>query len=592
MAPSDVKRKLTAILAADVAGYSRLMEADEAGTVETLTSYRKVFVTAIGQYHGCVIDAKGDAVLAEFASVVDAVTAAVEIQRILAGRNAELPDEDRMDFRIGVNLGDVIVQDDTIYGDGVNIAARLESLAEPGGICISGSTYAQVKSKLPLEYEFLGRKNVKNISEPVPAYRVALEAERERPAASGEVGLPLGMPDLAIPDKPSIAVLAFENMSGDPEQEYFSDGISEDIITGLAKISGLFVIARNASFIYKGKTVNPRQIAGELGVKYILEGSVRKAGNRVRITAQLIDGASGNHLWAERYDRTLEDLFAVQDEITEAIVTELDVALVQGEQGRIWRRSLKNPQARDLYYRGTETLKRQTPETNVQARRLFEEVIRLEPESPLGFCGVGMTFYLEIWWGFSQDRACSLEQTETLARQALSLDEGNAEAHRLLGWVLLMKGEHGQALCEAQRAVTLSPSYAGSYHALGLILHYSGRPEEAIGAIRRAMRLCPIVPPFWLHLLSAAYREAGQPETGLEVVRETVRRDADYYIIRVVSVSIYCEQERYEEARAEAGEVYKADPGFSIQRFYRNLPYQDRARVEQIVEALQKAGVK
>ncbi len=337
----STQRKLTAILCADVAGYSRLMGDDEEATIETLTAYRKVFTSEIKKHRGRVVDAKGDAILAEFASVVDAVNGAVEIQRKLAEQNAELPDERRMDFRIGINLGDVVVKDGVIYGDGVNIAARVEALAEPGGICISRPVFDQVESKLNLECEYLGEQKVKNIAKPVRAYKVNLtQPERgeqvEQPEAVSTASLVPDGISLELPDKPSIAVLAFENMSGDSEQEYFSDGIAEDIITDLSKLSELFVIARNASFSYKGKAVLPQQVGRELGVRYILEGSVRKAGNRVRINAQLIDASTEKHLWAERYDRELKDIFALQDELTEKIVRALDVTLISGEQARFW----------------------------------------------------------------------------------------------------------------------------------------------------------------------------------------------------------------------------------------------------------------
>ncbi|MCZ6472307.1 MAG: adenylate/guanylate cyclase domain-containing protein, partial [SAR324 cluster bacterium] len=336
-ANKGTQRKLTAILCADVVGYSRLMGDDEEATIEILTAYRKVFTSKIKKHRGRVVDAKGDAILAEFAAVTDSVSCAVEIQQGLAERNIKLADNRRMDFRIGVNLGEVMVKGEEIYGDGINVAARLESLAEPGGICISRNVYDQVKNKLKLEYEYLGEQQVKNIAEPVRAYNVNFtqsddDKKVEQPVPISADSLIPGGISLELPDRPSIAVLAFENMSSDPDQEYFSDGITEDIITDLSKISNLFVIARNASFTYKGRSVNPKQVAGELGVRFVLEGSVRKAGSRVRITAQLIEAATDSHLWAERYDRELEDVFAVQDDITFEIVTALDVKLVKGEQ--------------------------------------------------------------------------------------------------------------------------------------------------------------------------------------------------------------------------------------------------------------------
>ncbi|MEE8395581.1 MAG: adenylate/guanylate cyclase domain-containing protein, partial [bacterium] len=413
MPEGRVQRKLAAILCADVQGYSRLMGADEEGTLRALAASRKIFFRQIERYRGRVVNAPGDSVLAEFPSVVDAVGAAVEIQRGLAEEHAAQPEEQRMVFRIGVNLGDVMVEDDAIYGDGVNIAARLEALADGGGVCISGSVYDQVKNKLDFTLESLGEKKVKNIAEPVRAYRVVLpgggaaaqpQSAQPKTSATAADGPP------PLPEVPSIAVLAFNNMSGDPEQEYFSDGISEDIITDLAKISGLLVIARNSSFAYKGRSVDLRQVGRELGVRYVLEGSVRKGGDRARITAQLIEARTGAHLWAERYDRKLEDVFAVQDEITEEIVTALDVKLARGEQARIWRKALKNPEARDLFYRAREAITHLSRERLAETRRLYQRVVELEPESPAGYVGEAWIHWWESWRGWSDSPQQSMQR--------------------------------------------------------------------------------------------------------------------------------------------------------------------------------------
>src|SRR5712691_2392645 len=421
----SMERKLTAILSADVKGYSRLMGADEVATIRTLTVYREVMGALIQQHRGRVVDAPGDNLLAEFASVVDAVQCAVRTQQELKTRNVDLPPDRRMEFRIGINLGDVIVEGERIYGDGVNIAARLEGLAEAGGLCISGTVYDQVKTKLSLDYEELGAQVVKNIAEPVRVYRVHLEPRPAAPAvrqpkrlmatswrklALAALGLVLilgggvtvwhltfrrpapagGLPSeraaaLPLPEKPSIAVLPFVNMSGDPEQEYFSDGMTEDLITDLSKLSGLFVIARNSVFTYKGKAVKPEQVSRELGVRYVLEGSVRKAGDRVRITAQLVEATTGYHRWADRYDRDLKDIFAVQEEISRKIVAALAVQLTPGEQARLGRKYTENLEAYDAYLRGREYLTRYTQETNGQARQMFEKAIALDPTFALAY---------------------------------------------------------------------------------------------------------------------------------------------------------------------------------------------------------------
>jgi adenylate cyclase len=351
LSPESFKRKLTAILSADVKGYSRLMGENEAETIKTLTTYRKIMGELIQHHRGHVIDSPGDNILAEFGSVVDAVQCSVAAQNEFKARNAELSENHRMVFRIGVNLGDVIEEEGRIYGDGVNIAARLEALAEPGGICVSKTAFDHIESKLPLGYEYLGEQTVKNIAKPVGAYKVLMEprvivAEAKDNAGRAE------KPSLPLPDDPSIAVLPFVNMSGDPEQEYFSDGLSEDIITSLSRLPNIFVIARNSTFTYKGRSVNVQQVSRELGVKYILEGSVRKVGNRVRVTAQLIDGTKGHHLWAERYDRQLEDIFAIQDEVTLKILKELQVKLIEGEQARLYSRGTENIDAYLKYCQG------------------------------------------------------------------------------------------------------------------------------------------------------------------------------------------------------------------------------------------------
>ncbi|MBI3304547.1 MAG: hypothetical protein HYZ72_20990, partial [Deltaproteobacteria bacterium] len=353
-----MERKLTAILSADVQGYSRLMGQDEEATIRTLTAYREVMATLIRQYRGRVVDSPGDNLLAEFASVVDAVQCAVEIQQALKARNTELPLERKMEFRLGLNVGDVVVEGERLYGDGVNIAARLENLAEPGGICISGTVYDQVETKLALEYEHLGEQTVKNIVKPVRVYRVRMEPPS--PGQPQGVAPTISQPGLPLPDKPSLAVLPFVNLSSDPEQEYFSDGMTEDLITDLSKLSGLFVIARNSVFTYKGKAVKVEEVGRELGVRYVLEGSVRRADDRVRITAQLVDATTGYHLWAERYDRELKDIFALQDEITQKIVFALKVKLTKEEQERFRRYPTDNLEAYDSFLHGLEYFYRYT----------------------------------------------------------------------------------------------------------------------------------------------------------------------------------------------------------------------------------------
>jgi adenylate cyclase len=584
MTEKSFKRKLTAILSADVEGYSRLMDDDEEATIRTLTAYREAMVTIVQQHRGRVVDITGDNLLAEFASAVDAVNCAVEIQRELAGRNAELSEERKMHFRIGINVGDVVEKEDRIYGDGVNIAARVEGLAEAGGICISGRVYDHVENKLDLEFEFLGEQEVKNIAKPVQVYRVRRKTEVDIPEISKE---------LKLPDKPSIAVLPFLNMSGDPGQEYFSDGISEDIITDLSKLSGLFVIARNSSFVYKDKPVNLQQVGRELGVRYVLEGSVRKGGNQVRITAQLIDVESNHHLWANRFDRKLEDIFAVQDEITEDVVTAMDVKLVSGEQARLWRKSLKNPDARDFYYRGREEIVgRATKEAVAEARGLFERVIELEPDSPLGYAGVASTHWLDAYRGWSKDPAQSLKRTGKLAQKALSLDDNNPDAHSMLGWVHSLEGQFEKAIAEGERAVALNPNGADIALGAAMIFVFCGRPNDAISLGKRAMRLNPIPPAFYFNILGASYRESKLYEESISTLKEGIALYPEYIYCRYALATTYCATERYEEARTEAREIFKIDPRFNLEQYTMRLPFKDRAVNERLLADLRKAGLK
>src|SRR2546427_991662 len=405
--PARIERKLAAILSADVKGYSRLMGEDEVATIRTLTAYQEAMTTFIQQHRGRVVDASGDNLLAEFASVVDAVQCAVEIQRELKTKNADLPAPQRMEFRIGINVGDVIVEGERIYGDGVNIAARLEGLAAAGGICISGIVYDQVETKLALGYEYLGEQTVKNIAKPVQVYRVQMEVGASTPT---------------VPDKPSIAVLPFVNMSGDPEQEYFSDGITEELITDLSKLSGLFVISRNSVFLYKGKAVKPEQVSQELGVRYVLEGSVRKAGDRVRITAQLVEASTGYHRWAERYDRSLQEIFALQDEIRQKIVMALKVQLTQEEQARFRRFPTHNLEAYDALLRGLEYVYLFTQEANAQARQLFESAMALDPQYAAAYALLGFTYLRDWIYQWSHDPQ-TLERAFALAQRAIALDD-------------------------------------------------------------------------------------------------------------------------------------------------------------------------
>src|SRR5262245_4133828 len=599
MTSASIERRLAAILSADVKGYSRLMGADEVATIRTLTAYRTVMAALIQQYRGRVVDSPGDNLLAEFVSVVDAVQCAAEIQQELRTRNADLPPDRRMEFRIGINLGDVIVEGERIYGDGVNIAARLESLAEPSGICISGTVHDQVETKLALQYEYLGAQAVKNIAKPVPVYRIHLEPQTA--IGQGEASLPLPArasemsagyaKTITLPEQPSIVVLPFTNISSDPEQEYFSDGITEDLITDLSKLSGLFVIARNSAFLYKGKAVKPEQVSQELGVRYVLEGSVRKAGSRVRITAQLLDATTGYHLWADRYDRELQDIFAVQDEVTRQIVTALEVKLTVGEQGRLGRTPTHNLEAYDCYLRGLELYAHRTPEANAQARQMFERAAALDPGFAAAYAFLGRTYMMEIIYQWSQAPQM-LEKVFTLGQKAVALDESQPTAHETLALAYLGKKQHAQAMAEAQKAVALDPNYADAYVTLADILSFAGRPEEAIGWVEKAMRLNPRYPAFYLGSLGHAYRLVGRSEEAIAALRRVVTRNPDHLVAHLTLAVVYSELGQEAEARAEVAEILRISPQYSLAVAGQRVPYKDQATVERQLAALRKAGLK
>ena len=630
MTQEGTKRKLAAILSADVKEYSRLMSQDERGTIRTLTAYKEAMSRLIQEYKGRVVDSPGDNLLAEFGSVVDAVNCAVEIQRELAERNAELPPARQMEFRIGINLGDVVQEEGRIYGDGVNIAARVEGLAEGGGICISGTAYDQVVNKLGLEYEFLGEQQVKNIERPVRVYRVlsspgaaahrVIQAkgviQRKwrkaalaiaafliigvgavviwnfflRPAPSVE---PASVERMAypLPDKPSIAVLPFVNMSDDPKQEYFSDGITEEIITALSKVPKLFVIARNSTFTYKGKSVKVKQVSEELGVRYVLEGSVRKAEDRIRITAQLIDAITGHHLWAERYDRELKDIFALQDEITKNIITALQVKLTLGEEARLLAKGTDNIEAYVKVLQGNEYLLRMNKEGNVLARKMAEEVIALEPEYSRAYRLLALTHWLDVFLRWSKSPGKSLASAEELAQKVLAMDESDSHAHRLLGYVYVLKRQHEKAVAEAERAVALDPNASGNQAALAFFLNFAGRSEEAIAWYKKAMRLDPIRPTLYYLQLGHIYRNVRRYEEAISELKKALHRNPDNLLAHLHLAGTYSSLGREEEARAEAAEVLRIDPKFSLDYFAKTLPYKNQADTERLIDALRKAGL-
>jgi len=599
------------------------MGEDEDSTIRTLGTYRQVMAGLIEQYRGRVVDAIGDNLLAEFSSAADAVQCAVEIQEELRARNSVLLASHRMKFRIGVNLGDVVEEGDRIYGDGINIAARIEALADAGGISISGTVYDSIADRLRLEFEYSGEQAVKNITKPIRVYKVVLSpgppgqtvvTPKERihrslfkTALIVSAVLVLGLAAVAIwkfylhpsplvtkpdlPDKPSIAVLPFVNMSADPQQEYFSDGLTEDIITGLSKIPRLFVIARNSSFTYKGKAVKVQQVGRDLGVRYVLEGSVRKAGERIRITAQLIDAGTGHHLWAERYDRDLKDIFTLQDEITEQILTSMEVNLTTGEQARLRRKGTANRKAYEKVLKADEYYGRMTKEDNAQARQAYKEAMALDPEYAVPLVGLSYTHWMDVINGWSRSPRKSMKQATELAQKALELDDSLADTHVLLGNIYLMKGQYQQAMDAGEKALILEPNGADVNALLGLMLRYLGRPEEAISVLEKAIRLNPIPPAWYLYNMGDAYRLAGLNDKAIASFKKALKQNPDHFLAKVYLAATYGETGREEEGRHVADEVIRINPKFSVELYAKRLPYRNRDDIKQIIDGLHKAGL-
>jgi adenylate cyclase len=568
--PARIERKLAAILAADVAGYSRLMGADEEGTLARLKACRgELMDPEIAEHRGRVVKTTGDGILIEFPSVVDAVRCAMDVQRGMAERNADVTDEQRIEFRVGINLGDIMIDAEDIHGDGVNIAARLEGIAEPGGICISDSSYQQVRDKLTIHFEDMGVQQLKNIARPVRVYRVPIgrSAQRERPA-------------LALPDKPSIAVLPFQNMSGDPEQEYFADGMVEDIITELSRIRWLFVIARNSTFTYKGQAVAVKQVARELGVRYVLEGSVRKGGNRVRVTAQMIDATSGAHIWAERYDRDLSDIFAVQDEITASVAGVIEPALAEAEQQRVLRKPPERLDAWEAYQRGLWHFNKYGPEENQTAQVFFRQAIALDPNFAPGHYGYALALQWEIWHfstrPFSEVQGIPLEE----ARIAVSLDDKDATAHAVLAHMRMWGGEWEAAIAEARTALVLNPNSSFVISMLGCVLGFGGYREEALDRLRQAMRASPHDPLTWLWTLWTGVIQfySRKFDAALETLHQVVRLRPRFTQAQVLIAASLAHLGRLDEARDVLSRVQVRDPRYQQMPWAR--PEDNALRVE------------
>jgi adenylate cyclase len=620
----SARRKLAAILSADVKGYSRLMEDDEEATVQTITAYREEMISQIERENGRVVDAKGDNLLAEFSSVIDAIHCAVEIQTHLKLRNEKLPEHRRMEFRIGLNLGDVIEEGGAIYGDGVNIAARLEGLADGGGICISGTVFDQVWNKLRHGYEFLGEQKVKNISRPIRAYCLIINPETAgsvigglKPKRKHQLWFFVGVviastltilsifyyslrPDFSGISKekmssnrsriPAIAVLPFDNLSDDPEQEYFSDGITNDIITDLSKFHDLLVIASNTMFTYKGRPVNVKEVADDLEVQYVLEGSVQKSKETVRINAQLILASTGHHVWAERYDRDIRDLFEVQEKIVQAIVRALAVKIYEQERTQAKKKRPESLDAYDLALRGWDLLRARTRPGRIEASMMFKKAIDLDPSYSSAYFGLARCHLWDLHYGWTEFPDKSLQEAQDLAQQGLNLEPSAVEGHVILGSVYALRGQYDLAMDELEQAIRYNPNDPQSQSSLGQILLYYGKTDEAIKHLELLMRLDPIHQLGAPMHLGLAYYLKGRYEDAIKFANKGMSRRPDFSGFHVVLAAAYARLGRNEDASREAEKVLELDPFFDLDSY--GTAFRNRSDRQAIIEGLSKAGLK
>jgi adenylate cyclase len=631
MAEEGFKRKLTAILSADVVGYSRLMGEDEEATVRTLKAYREVLNTLIQQHNGKVLDSPGDNLLAEFVSVVDAVQCAVAVQKEIKARNDELSENRRMQFRIGINLGDVIQEEGRIYGDGVNIAARLEGLSEPGGICISKTAFDHIESKLPYGYEFLGDQTVKNIAKPVGAYRVLMEprvtvsgeTEKEKrlpvrriPIFVGAVAVllfavvlgiwqfyvrrpavePASKENMAyqLPDKPSIAVLPFDNLSGDPKQDYLGDAISENIISSLAILPNLFVISRKSTFAYKDKPITIKQVSEKLGVQYVLEGSVVKSEDQVRVTVQLIDALTGRHKWSQKYDRKMQDFLHLLDEITKTVCTELNVQIGMGESSRFFHKGTENFEAWESVLRAQGHWVRHTREDNETAGRLYERAISIDPEYSYAWSGLAWKHFSDARYGWGESRADSIKKGVGCINKALSLDESNSVAYEARGVYYMRQKKFDRAIADLEKAITFAPGSASARLGLSRALRYACIPEEAILYGKKALRLMPSGSWIYSQNIGWPYYLLGQYEEAISWFNKTLEQcqggECNLKFPHSYLAMAYSANGQMEQARHHMQKVLEYDPKFDLDDRRKQFYYKDPAVNEKAMDDLRKAG--
>ena len=626
MAEERVKRRLAAILVADMVGYSRLMEADEHGTIARQKAHLSELIDpTIAEHHGRIVKLMGDGALVEFASVVDAVECAVAIQRAMVEREGEVPDDRRIQYRVGINLGDIVIDEGDIFGDGVNIAARLQEIAEPGGVCVSGTGYDQLKQKVDVGYEYLGEKRLKNITEPVRVYRIVTGAASAKPRrhprnwwatkAAAAVAAALlvvagvgswqagwladsGVMSLeaaarirpSLPSGPSIAVMPFANLSDDPAQDYFSDGLTEDVISALGRFSNLTVLANNATRRFKGDTRASAAIGRELGVGYLLEGSVRRAGNQIRVSVQLIDATTDQHLWANRYDNEFEDLFSVQDDITRKVVGALAVELTRLESERAADKPPQNLEAYDLVLRGRSLLRRQERSANFQAQELFERAIAIDPSYAAAYAGLGRAHTWAVGFGYTEFVVKSIERAEALARQGLALDSNSVRSRELLAVVYMYKGEFELAVDQIRRVLAINPSDAESYKVYGTVMLFAGHEQKAIEWFEAALRLDPNMDVTKMAELAIAYYLSGRYEDAITAANRSVREAPELFLGYVVLAAAHAEVGRIDQAVKAAQMLLRVRPFFTID--WVTTVYRDPDDAAHLARGLRKAGLK
>jgi adenylate cyclase len=584
-------RKLAAILYADVAGYSRLTGDDEDATHRTLSIYLDLITQTINTRNGKVMHFAGDAVLAKFDAVVDALSSATEIQEMLAIQNENLTDDRRVYFRIGINLGDVIEDRGDIYGDGVNIAARLESLANPGGICISEAVRSAIKDKLNVSYEEMGEQTLKNIEEPVRAFRVQSDTNSKIDSPSSSEKTESSPVDFSLPDRPSIAILPFKNLGSDQGHEFLADGIRLGIQASLVQLSGLFLINVRALNEYKNRDISANQAGDELGVNYVLDGAIQQAGQRVRATVHLTNVSTGQAIWAESYDRVIEDIFDLQDEITKEVVSSLNVKLLSKEAGRVWVKKLNNPEAHQYFYRGMSLMYEGNKDDNAAARDMFEKLYEVQPDSDMGPSNISVTHWIDGFFNWTDSQTDSYAQAEKWAIKATQYEDNNGLGHAVLGHLQLLKGHFEEALKTCSKGVEIRSSCPLAHGMLGLVLNYNGHARAAVRSVREALHLSRVYPPWMINFLAIAYRDCGDVAMSISAAKESLRINPEKNDAQLILCSDYKFSADHQRARDTAESFVDSNPSFKLASYAKSLPYKDSETLDRLIGALREAGL-